>query len=173
MTDGQSCWAFSCSPASKGQRCPGRTGPLPARSSRRESSLCWCQETVNMVAGGAWRRPRMKVYDYNQEFGGNYYQVWQRVGEILAGLRAILCFSPWSSTSTRRRCTGPSCPGRTSTSLTLQRSPLISTPTCKSAELSEASLSRLGLVTSFFLKSFCFLIQNIDNWELYIGQLTL
>ena len=28
-----------------------------------------------MVAGGAWRRPRMKVYDYNQEFGGNYYQV--------------------------------------------------------------------------------------------------
>merc|ERR1711973_736296 len=36
--------------------------------------LCWCQETVNMVAGGAWRRPRMKVYDYNQEFGGNYYQ---------------------------------------------------------------------------------------------------
>merc|ERR1712242_517762 len=27
-----------------------------------------------MVAGGAWRRPRMKVYDYNQEFGGNYYQ---------------------------------------------------------------------------------------------------
>merc|ERR1712105_120503 len=36
--------------------------------------LCWCQDTVNMVAGGAWRRPRMKVYDYNQEFGGNYYQ---------------------------------------------------------------------------------------------------
>merc|ERR1712154_235406 len=30
--------------------------------------------TANMVAGGAWRRPRMKVYDYNQEFGGNYYQ---------------------------------------------------------------------------------------------------
>merc|ERR1712224_1008469 len=30
--------------------------------------------SVNMVAGGAWRRPRMKVYDYNQEFGGNYYQ---------------------------------------------------------------------------------------------------
>jgi len=29
---------------------------------------------VEMVAGGAWRRPRMKVYDYNQEFGGNYYQ---------------------------------------------------------------------------------------------------
>ena len=28
-----------------------------------------------MTAGGAWRRPRMKVYDYNQEFGGNYYQV--------------------------------------------------------------------------------------------------
>jgi len=27
-----------------------------------------------MAAGGAWRRPRMKVYDYNQEFGGNYYQ---------------------------------------------------------------------------------------------------
>merc|ERR1711944_212124 len=33
-----------------------------------------CQDTANMVAGGAWRRPRMKVYDYNQEFGGNYYQ---------------------------------------------------------------------------------------------------
>ena len=30
-----------------------------------------------MTAGGAWRRPRMKVYDYNQEFGGNYYQVSQ------------------------------------------------------------------------------------------------
>merc|ERR1712192_339006 len=28
-----------------------------------------------MTAGGAWRRPRMKVYDYNQEFGGNYYQL--------------------------------------------------------------------------------------------------
>jgi len=26
------------------------------------------------MAGGAWRRPRMKVYDYNQDFGGNYYQ---------------------------------------------------------------------------------------------------
>ena len=36
----------------------------------------------------------MKVYDYNQEFGGNYYQVWQRVGGILARLRTILCFSP-------------------------------------------------------------------------------
>merc|ERR1711890_102520 len=29
---------------------------------------------ARMAAGGAWRRPRMKVYDYNQEFGGNYYQ---------------------------------------------------------------------------------------------------
>jgi len=26
------------------------------------------------MVGGSWRRPRMKVYDYNQEFGGNYYQ---------------------------------------------------------------------------------------------------
>lgn len=26
------------------------------------------------VTAGSWRRPRMKVYDYNQEFGGNYYQ---------------------------------------------------------------------------------------------------
>merc|ERR1712217_130344 len=32
------------------------------------------QEDLKMTAGGAWRRPRMKVYDYNQEFGGNYYQ---------------------------------------------------------------------------------------------------
>merc|ERR1711954_252003 len=32
------------------------------------------QEDFKMAAGGAWRRPRMKVYDYNQEFGGNYYQ---------------------------------------------------------------------------------------------------
>merc|ERR1712240_205225 len=31
-------------------------------------------EDFKMTAGGAWRRPRMKVYDYNQEFGGNYYQ---------------------------------------------------------------------------------------------------
>ena len=35
-----------------------------------------------MVAGGAWRRPRMKVYDYNQEFGGNYYQVSQSPGPL-------------------------------------------------------------------------------------------
>ena len=40
-----------------------------------------------MVAGGAWRRPRMKVYDYNQEFGGNYYQVSQAPGTPLV---------PWS-----------------------------------------------------------------------------
>merc|ERR1712116_56918 len=32
------------------------------------------QEDFKMTAGGAWRRPQMKVYDYNQEFGGNYYQ---------------------------------------------------------------------------------------------------
>merc|ERR1712209_252215 len=32
------------------------------------------QEDFKMTAGGAWRGPRMKVYDYNQEFGGNYYQ---------------------------------------------------------------------------------------------------
>ena len=25
-------------------------------------------------ASGNWRKPRMKIYDYNQEFGGNYYQ---------------------------------------------------------------------------------------------------
>merc|ERR1712175_19833 len=31
-------------------------------------------QDFKMTAGGAWRRPRMKVYDYNQEFGGNYYQ---------------------------------------------------------------------------------------------------
>jgi len=29
---------------------------------------------LTMAVGQAWRRPRMKVYDYNQEFGGNYYQ---------------------------------------------------------------------------------------------------
>ena len=28
-----------------------------------------------LVGAAWWRRPRMKVYDYNQEFGGNYYQV--------------------------------------------------------------------------------------------------
>merc|ERR1712059_94319 len=27
-----------------------------------------------MAVGGSWRRPRMKVYDCNQEFGGNYFQ---------------------------------------------------------------------------------------------------
>merc|ERR1712038_1227060 len=34
------------------------------------------QHTTGLITmvGGAWRRPRMKVYDYNQEFGGNYYQ---------------------------------------------------------------------------------------------------
>merc|ERR1711874_693072 len=31
-------------------------------------------QDLRMAAGGAWRRPRMKVYDYNQEFGDNYYQ---------------------------------------------------------------------------------------------------
>jgi hypothetical protein len=34
-------------------------------------STLFCSE---MASVGAWRRPRMKVYDYNQEFGGNYYQ---------------------------------------------------------------------------------------------------
>merc|ERR1711962_779271 len=29
---------------------------------------------LTMAVGQAWRRPRMKVCDYNQEFGGNYYQ---------------------------------------------------------------------------------------------------
>jgi hypothetical protein len=27
-----------------------------------------------MAGSGSWRRPRMKVYDYNHDFGGNYYQ---------------------------------------------------------------------------------------------------
>ena len=40
-----------------------------------------------MTAGGAWRRPRMKVYDYNQEFGGNYYQV--RRGSVLVAVYVI------------------------------------------------------------------------------------
>merc|ERR1712013_942457 len=40
----------------------------------RLHSLQEFQEDFKMTAGGAWRRPRMKVYDYNQEFGGNYYQ---------------------------------------------------------------------------------------------------
>jgi len=30
-------------------------------------------DSLDMV-GGAWRRPMMKVYDYNQDVGGNYYQ---------------------------------------------------------------------------------------------------
>ena len=38
----------------------------------------WCHQPTSInsdnMVGGAWRRPRMKVYDYNQEFGGNYYQ---------------------------------------------------------------------------------------------------
>merc|ERR1712186_315872 len=38
------------------------------------ASLSQVFRAVRMTAGGAWRRPRMKVYDYNQEFGGNYYQ---------------------------------------------------------------------------------------------------
>ena len=41
-----------------------------------------------MTAGGAWRRPRMKVYDYNQEFGGNYYQV-PVVDSLLVGVYVI------------------------------------------------------------------------------------
>ncbi len=31
-------------------------------------------EAARKAAGGTWRKPRMKIYDYNQEFGGNYYQ---------------------------------------------------------------------------------------------------
>merc|ERR1712153_151317 len=48
---------------------------LRARVSEREGGPVsdWGQD-YKMAAGGAWRRPRMKVYDYNQEFGGNYYQ---------------------------------------------------------------------------------------------------
>ncbi|XP_040578051.1 uncharacterized protein [Lepeophtheirus salmonis] len=30
--------------------------------------------TKHTMVGGNWRKPRMKIYDYNQEFGGNYYQ---------------------------------------------------------------------------------------------------
>ena len=41
-----------------------------------------------MTAGGAWRRPRMKVYDYNQEFGGNYYQV-PVIDSLLDGVYVI------------------------------------------------------------------------------------
>ena len=40
-----------------------------------------------MADGGAWRRPRMKVYDYNQELGGNYYQVrttWKQSSSIFS-----------------------------------------------------------------------------------------
>ena len=31
--------------------------------------------TEEVKAPAMWRKPRMKIYDYNQEFGGNYYQV--------------------------------------------------------------------------------------------------
>merc|ERR1711890_202576 len=37
-------------------------------------SLSCVSVSLTMAVGQAWRRPRMKVYDYNQEFGGNYYQ---------------------------------------------------------------------------------------------------
>jgi len=30
--------------------------------------------TEEVKAPAMWRKPRMKIYDYNQEFGGNYYQ---------------------------------------------------------------------------------------------------
>merc|ERR1712179_74586 len=46
-------------------------------SPSRVSSLCLIPHiptSTVMAVGHAWRRPRMKVYDYNQEFGGNYYQ---------------------------------------------------------------------------------------------------
>merc|ERR1712179_37184 len=46
-------------------------------SPSRVSSLCLIPHIPTspvMAVGHAWRRPRMKVYDYNQEFGGNYYQ---------------------------------------------------------------------------------------------------
>merc|ERR1712008_385393 len=48
---------------------------LRARVSQRGGRLVSDRgQDYKMAAGGAWRRPRMKVYDYNQEFGGNYYQ---------------------------------------------------------------------------------------------------
>eukprot|EP00095_Tigriopus_kingsejongensis_P012556 maker-scaffold1273_size51358-snap-gene-0.6 protein:Tk12556 transcript:maker-scaffold1273_size51358-snap-gene-0.6-mRNA-1 annotation:"hypothetical protein DAPPUDRAFT_227136" len=31
-------------------------------------------EAARKAANGNWRKPRAKIYDYNQEFGGNYYQ---------------------------------------------------------------------------------------------------
>lgn len=31
-------------------------------------------DTARKASAGQWRKPRMKVYDYNQELGGNYYQ---------------------------------------------------------------------------------------------------
>ena len=47
-----------------------------------ETHIELCVSALTKMVGGAWRRPRMKVYDYNQEFGGNYYQV---SGKILYG----------------------------------------------------------------------------------------
>merc|ERR1712106_53163 len=48
---------------------------LRARVSERGGRLVSDRgQEHKMAAGGAWRRPRMKVYDYNQEFGGNYHQ---------------------------------------------------------------------------------------------------
>jgi len=31
-------------------------------------------DSARKASAGSWRKPRMKIYDYNQEFGGNYYQ---------------------------------------------------------------------------------------------------
>ncbi|TRY80444.1 hypothetical protein TCAL_03001 [Tigriopus californicus] len=31
-------------------------------------------EAARKASNGNWRKPRAKIYDYNQEFGGNYYQ---------------------------------------------------------------------------------------------------
>lgn len=43
-------------------------------------------ESARKAAGGNWRKPRMKTYDYNEEFGTNYYQpmmkyIHEREGE--------------------------------------------------------------------------------------------
>ena len=57
--------------------------------------------TSDNMVGGAWRRPRMKVYDYNQEFGGNYYQASSILFlfflEFSLKASGFFCISQWVS----------------------------------------------------------------------------
>ena len=59
-------------------------------------------------APAAWRRPKTKIYDYNQDMGCAYYKVWAILNFFLVLLIILVSniemfgFSPWSTMWTQK-----------------------------------------------------------------------